>query len=72
MGRQQEQSEGETVQAPESGGSQAAADEENDLFWGLDDIPGSFSVLLLHSMIVCVYAVNSLILFALQWKQRVS
>ncbi|KAF3456260.1 hypothetical protein FNV43_RR00910 [Rhamnella rubrinervis] len=37
--RQQEQLEGSTVQAQESDGPQAVADEESDLFWGLDDIP---------------------------------
>ncbi|XP_030975722.1 condensin-2 complex subunit H2 isoform X1 [Quercus lobata] len=36
--RQQDQSEGTSVQ-PEESGSHAVADEENDLFWGSDDIP---------------------------------
>lgn len=36
--RQQDQLEGTPVQSEESG-SHAVADEENDLFWGLDDVP---------------------------------
>ncbi|ESW10930.1 hypothetical protein PHAVU_009G250500 [Phaseolus vulgaris] len=35
--RQQDHKDGESVQ-PEESGSQAVADEENDQFWGLDDI----------------------------------
>ena len=37
--RQQDQSEG-TSALPEESGSRAVSDEENDQFWGLDDIPG--------------------------------
>ncbi|KAL5537813.1 hypothetical protein UlMin_044807 [Ulmus minor] len=36
--RQQEQLEGTSAE-PQESGSKAVADEENDLFWGLDDIP---------------------------------
>lgn len=42
VSRQQEQSEGTSVQPQEKEGAQEVGDEENDLFWGLDDIPGSF------------------------------
>lgn len=36
--RQNDQSEGTSVQPEEGGSSNAVADEENDMFWGLDDI----------------------------------
>ncbi|KAL5782251.1 hypothetical protein ACOSP7_007280 [Xanthoceras sorbifolium] len=36
--RQQDQSVGTSVQ-PEESGSRAVSDEENDLFWGLDNVP---------------------------------
>lgn len=43
MGRQPDQVEGESVQPDnEAGPSTAVADEENDQFWGLDDIPGTY------------------------------
>ncbi|KAF4355639.1 hypothetical protein F8388_013056 [Cannabis sativa] len=37
--RQQEQSEGTSLQPQENVGAEGVGDEENDLFWGLDDIP---------------------------------
>lgn len=40
LGRQQDHIDGASVQ-PEESGPCAADDEENDQFWGLDDIPGS-------------------------------
>lgn len=40
LGRQQDHKDGEPVQ-PEEMGSHAVADEENDQFWGLDDIQGT-------------------------------
>jgi len=40
LGRQQDHKDGESVQ-PEESCSQAVADEENDQFWGLDDIQGT-------------------------------
>ena len=42
MSRQQEQLEGTSGQPQENDGAREVADEDNDLFWGLDDIPGSF------------------------------
>lgn len=46
MGRQPDQVEGESVQPDDEAGPSASAaavaDEENDQFWGLDDIPGTF------------------------------
>jgi hypothetical protein len=41
LSRQNDQSEGTSVQPEEGGSSNAVADEENDMFWGLDDIAGS-------------------------------
>lgn len=43
MGRQQDHIDGASVQ-PEESGPHAVANEENDQFWGLDDIPGIFNV----------------------------
>lgn len=40
LGRQQDHEDGESVQ-PEEMGSRAVSDEENDQFWGLDDIQGT-------------------------------
>ena len=42
LDRQQDNSDGAPVQLDESG-SHAVADEENDQYWGLDDIPGSLT-----------------------------
>ena len=39
--RHEEQLEGTSDQPRENAGSKEVAGEENDLFWGLDDIPGS-------------------------------
>lgn len=41
LSRQNDQSDGTSVQPEEGGSSNAVADEENDRFWGLDDIAGS-------------------------------
>lgn len=41
LSRQNDQSEGTSVQPGAGGSSNAVADEENDMFWGLDDIAGS-------------------------------
>lgn len=42
--RQQDQPNGESVQAEESA-SRASPDEDHDKFWDLDDIPGDFELM---------------------------
>lgn len=50
--RQHEQSERTSVRPEEGGSSHAASDEENDMFWGLDDIAGSHYCLILYGGII--------------------
>ena len=45
MNRQQDQPEGTSVQ-PEQSPSHASLDEDNDQFWGLDDIQGTLKPLI--------------------------
>lgn len=55
INRQHEQSEGTSAQPEEGESSRAVSDEGNDMFWGLDDIPGSHSCLIHYGGIFASY-----------------
>lgn len=62
----EEQAEGTSVQAEQSG-SHAVSDEENDQFWCLDDVPGGFKYCTLYGD--AIMQISAKLFIILQWKQ---